>query len=56
MLGLAPFPMEERAGLYVSRTKKSIVEECNSASDKCQPVKIRKTSWAEIVKGGKSKI
>ena len=53
-MGLAPFPMEERVGLYINKPKKSIVEECFSDSVKSHPISKRKISWAEIVKGGKA--
>ena len=53
VMGLAPFPMEERVGLDVSRPEKSIVEECNSDTEISQPLNQEKVSWAEIVKGGK---
>ena len=56
LMGIAPFPMEERVGLFLNKLKKSIVEECNPTSVKLQPTKNRKTSWAEIVKGRVAKV
>ena len=45
-------------GLYKDEPEESIVEECFSTYEKlkeCQPAKTKVASWAEIVKGGKSK-
>ena len=56
VMGLAPFPMEERVGLFLNNPKKSIVEECNPTSVKLQPTKNKRISWAEIVKGGCAKV
>ena len=60
IMGLSPFPMEERVGLYDENSdniensvRKSIVEECISGSEKCGPLKEKKTSWADIMKNGK---
>ena len=55
-MGLAPFPMEERVGLFLNNPKKSIVEECNPTPVKLQPTKNKRISWAEIVKGGGAKV
>ena len=57
-MGLAPFPMDERIDLYENNTKKSIVEECNSDSEKpikYQPSNDKKIIWAKIVKNEKNK-
>ena len=48
VMGLAPFPMENRAGLYDNSPKKLIVEEYNYDVVTRQPSK-RKITWAEIV-------
>ena len=56
VMGLAPFPMEERVGLFLNNPKKSIVEECNPTPVKLQPTKNKRISWAEIVKGGGAKV
>lgn len=37
VMGRAPFPMEDRVGLYVSRPEKSIVKECVSDTKISQP-------------------
>ena len=54
IMGLSPFPMEERVGLYENSNKKSIVEECISKQEKCEPLKDKKISWADVVKGRKN--
>ena len=58
VMGLEPFPMEERVDLYENSIKKLIVEECNSDSEtpiKYQPSNDKKITWAEIVKNEKGK-
>ena len=53
IMGLAPFPMEERVGLYENSRNESIVEECLFESLGGEPLKEKNMSWAEIVKKGK---
>ena len=59
VMGLAPFPMEERVGLYDNSPKKSIVEECipivhdgrsvgANVVDNCGPC-VKKQTWADVV-------
>ena len=57
IMGLAPFPMEERVELYENSNKMSIVEGRISESEKSskyEPLKENNTSWADVVKNGKS--
>ena len=55
VMGIAPFPMEERVGLYDISPEKSIVEECIPDTDTCQSPVDKKVTWVEIVKRNKKK-
>ena len=48
VMGLAPFPMEERVGFYENGQNKSIVEECTYDVDKIQSLN-NKLTYADIV-------
>ena len=65
VMGLAPFSMEDRVGLYNISPKISIVEECNSDADRTDvdindvdvPQSSDKSlSWADIVMKNKKSL
>ena len=50
VIGLAPFPMEERVGLHKNDVKMTIAEECSATSREQEPLNKNKVSWVDIVK------